>query len=887
MLHNGRYAWIWIALLLSPRPLSCHADSPSLSIPPETASSTPQIRVCWATAVNCIANELPSQCLNTDSRSSPDASGPSLLPVSHHGTETVVEVASTISTESNAVHDTESGTIAITLLPDTTNTINLQPPASTRINLAVSGQPETEGDSELDNAKFLSFEDWKKNNLAQAGQSVETLGQVRGVKNSGQDRSRLDNINNALDALGDGLEIDLDFSGFGGSSKSEQWHGSTIGSSTGTVVDLLERPSRAPHSRNKDAGKTCKERFNYASFDCAANVLKTNPRCKSSSSVLVENKDSYMLSECGVDNKFLIVELCDDILIDTVVLANFEFFSSSFRNFKLSVSDRYPVKIEKWKELGTYEARNSREIQAFLVENPLIWARYLRIEFLTHYGNEYYCPVSLLRVHGTTMMAEFRHQEELARGEADWDDEPEDVATSPTEKEPAVGQSSVSSAFVTATELRPYPDPVSVVEENWTEPLSSHSGHVVSTVSVTTQSLEQSAPATTARSKQCGPAGLAELWLLHKATCPAAKLPHDIVDVKPPSPAETHGASISTSATAMVSGISCSSSFAVSAWTGTLIQASSSQHNDFESPRTDSIVQTASHSLSSSFVISPLLASPVSTSSHASPSPSAPATQESFFYSLHKRLLFLESNATLSLQYIESQSQLLRDAFVRVEKRNLAKTNSLLGTLNDTVVSELTRYRGEYKQLWQSTVLELASQREQGRIERDILGEKVRALAEEVVGQKRLMAVQATLLLLCLAVVIFGKAGISGVDVSLLHGVQDMVSKGKHARSDSRRGWHWERPWASPPRSRESTRPGTGEPRRHELALDADASQQYTDSDGENHNHLDTRYNGGEGAAVIENQGVPTTMMLGTPVYNLPPDQDLDDAVSEGSGQEF
>ncbi len=37
------------------------------------------------------------------------------------------------------------------------------------------------------------------------------------------------------------------------------------------------------------------------------------------------------------------------------------------RTFRVSVSDRYPVKSEKWKDLGIFEARNSREIQAFLI----------------------------------------------------------------------------------------------------------------------------------------------------------------------------------------------------------------------------------------------------------------------------------------------------------------------------------------------------------------------------------------------------------------------------------------------------------------------------------------------------------------------------------------
>ncbi|KAM9904645.1 hypothetical protein OXX69_007475 [Metschnikowia pulcherrima] len=38
----------------------------------------------------------------------------------------------------------------------------------------------------------------------------------------------------------------------------------------------------------------------------------------------------------------------------------------------------------------------------------LIWAQYLKIEIVSHYGNEFYCPNSLVRVHGKTMMEEFK-----------------------------------------------------------------------------------------------------------------------------------------------------------------------------------------------------------------------------------------------------------------------------------------------------------------------------------------------------------------------------------------------------------------------------------------------------------------------------------------------
>lgn len=244
---------------------------------------------------------------------------------------------------------------------------------------------ELDTDSPLDNSHFLSFEDWKKQNLAKVGQSAENVGGSRrvGAAAGKEPRGRPTGINNALDSLGDDSEIELDFPGFGtgntDSARPTDWdhtasgaasvtaelrtdgaHGRGMGGGDnggGTERDVVNDGDSISHevirtgpSRRRDAGTTCKERFNYASFDCAATVLKTNSECTGSSSVLIENKDSYMLNECRANNKFLILELCDDILVDTVVLANYEFFSSIFQTFRVSVADRYPAKPDQWKE---------------------------------------------------------------------------------------------------------------------------------------------------------------------------------------------------------------------------------------------------------------------------------------------------------------------------------------------------------------------------------------------------------------------------------------------------------------------------------------------------------------------------------------------------------
>ena len=388
------------------------SQSSSLSLPGVPAATDSAI--CPSRTANYITHPLPQQCLRTNRASTAttisanttattDVAAPTSLDLSSSGNETEPHVPTTPASG----HDNQ-------LEPSTASATKLDRPyissSTTTTAQETAQEPDAETDSPLDNANFLSFEDWKRQNLVKAGQSPENL-DARSHSSNGE-RKR-PGINNALDTLGEEGEIELDFSGFGASHEKPSHESASTGSSDPSNAHS-SLSSQTP--RSKDAGKTCKERTNYASFDCAATILKNNPESKSGSSILVENKDSYMLSKCSAKNKFVIVELCSDILVDTIVLANYEFFSSIFRHFRISVSDRYPVKMEKWKDLGTFEARNTREVQAFLIENPLIWARYLRIEFLTHYGNEYYCPVSLLRVHGTTMMDEFRHQEEIARG---------------------------------------------------------------------------------------------------------------------------------------------------------------------------------------------------------------------------------------------------------------------------------------------------------------------------------------------------------------------------------------------------------------------------------------------------------------------------------------
>lgn len=106
--------------------------------------------------------------------------------------------------------------------------------------------------------------------------------------------------------------------------------------------------------------KSLKERFNYASIDCAATVRKSNKQAKGAQSILYESKDQYLLNKCSAD-KFVIINLCEQIVVDTLVMANFEFFSSTFKDFRVYASSKYPT--NDWRLLGQWQARNTRDLQ--------------------------------------------------------------------------------------------------------------------------------------------------------------------------------------------------------------------------------------------------------------------------------------------------------------------------------------------------------------------------------------------------------------------------------------------------------------------------------------------------------------------------------------------
>jgi hypothetical protein len=443
------------------------------------------------------------------------------------------------------------------------------------------------------------------------------------------------------------------------------------------------------------------------------------------------------------------------------------------KNFRVSVSDKYPVKIEKWKDIGTYEARNSREIQAFLIENPQIWARYIRIEFLSHFGNEYYCPLSLVRVHGTRMLESWKETEGI--GEDDDGDNgqgqgaeeqfvPDAVADIVQKEERMNLQLKEAQAAID--------DLIKTAEVIANDHLEANSTRLVA-VNRSLENIFLQPPSSPWKKPSLLDLldGLDSIQM--PDICPIADTP--IVQPNEQAIKDSNVALNATPDLAEASTITIESAISTttiepSQSTGVIpkVDSTSSESSSKTSgssniARNPSDVQESISSIAASVSNKPAMTSQKNkTTGTSSAASSLPTIQESFFKAVSRRLQLLEANSTLSLKYIEEQSKILREAFSKVEKKQLQKTTTFLDTLNSTVLAELRVFRQQYDEIWQSTVISLESQREESRREILAISARLNILADEVVFQKRMSIVQSFLLLLCLGLVIFSRVSAAG-----------------------------------------------------------------------------------------------------------------------------
>nr|XP_023674621.1 SUN domain-containing ossification factor-like isoform X3 [Paramormyrops kingsleyae] len=180
------------------------------------------------------------------------------------------------------------------------------------------------------------------------------------------------------------------------------------------MMEVEKEKSQSAHSSSSNGSPVVMKKVqnfnNYASVECGAKILAANTEAKSTSAILMENMDLYMLNPCS--NKiWFVIELCEPIQVKQLDIANFELFSSTPKDFLVSISDRYPT--NKWMKLGTFHAQDKRTVQSFPLDEQLYakyvktFIKYIKVELLSHFGSEHFCPLSLIRVFGTSMVEEY------------------------------------------------------------------------------------------------------------------------------------------------------------------------------------------------------------------------------------------------------------------------------------------------------------------------------------------------------------------------------------------------------------------------------------------------------------------------------------------------
>ncbi|KAL7993736.1 putative DNA repair protein Rad4 [Plasmopara halstedii] len=142
-----------------------------------------------------------------------------------------------------------------------------------------------------------------------------------------------------------------------------------------------------------------RKRQNYASLDAGATVLDAAPDTKSPTNLLVPDKDRYMLIPCSKARKWVVISLSEDVHADAIAIANYEKFSSPVKEFIVLGSVNYPT--DTWLVLGNFTASDTNGEQIFQLDAQQ-HVRYIKFRFLSHYGSEYYCTLSQLRVFGRT-----------------------------------------------------------------------------------------------------------------------------------------------------------------------------------------------------------------------------------------------------------------------------------------------------------------------------------------------------------------------------------------------------------------------------------------------------------------------------------------------------
>ncbi|MCO5566108.1 hypothetical protein L7F22_019784 [Adiantum nelumboides] len=476
-----------------------------------------------------------------------------------------------------------------------------------------------------------------------------------------------------------------------------------------------------------------KQRWNFASLDCAAVVHRSNPGAKFTSSILSEKKDRYMLSPCPSnpsDSQFVVVELCEEIKIDTLVLANFEFFSRMFKRFNVRVSRNLNGGEDEWVDIGTFRAvmfedckysKRSIHLMDDYVREEEELRKAREAETLLLQESEEGEQVNEEVVDGKQeQFSEDKEESTVVQLDPESSSSHSDPEQSTYQPSPSIS-SKEETVVHSATQAQRPIQTVTGVSDRRTTSTGTLPDQIVVPTAINSPSNQDNRKYCAIRHRDAF-----DVWRLQFC---------EKIDEQKGSTSliGTDGGSEKARKT----------SETVSNKSRDKIQPSASN----QAPPAPS----SPNSSSSSTQIS-------SSSVQHQPSQQSPQNQqqqqqqqhggsESIYRTITKRLNMLEMNATLSLQYMDHSRHMLRETFGRMERTQQEKIGQMLGELNASNWQQIENLKRRQQMDLQQALFEFDLHRQQTDAERRALLAQVHLLSNEIMLEKRFGIAQLALLL--------------------------------------------------------------------------------------------------------------------------------------------
>ncbi|CAD8202055.1 unnamed protein product [Paramecium octaurelia] len=172
-----------------------------------------------------------------------------------------------------------------------------------------------------------------------------------------------------------------------------------------TVTSLSNLPALLYNRITRDSRiqvKSIPSQINFANYFGGATILTKSKQLVGVDNILVDNQETYMITECNQERLFFIICLKEEIQLETIYFINKEFYSSTIKNFKVFGSIVYPT--QAWDFLQAFESEDVNDWQSFEFESHFL--RYLKIEIIDFHQAEYHCTLTQIRVFGQTVIGD-------------------------------------------------------------------------------------------------------------------------------------------------------------------------------------------------------------------------------------------------------------------------------------------------------------------------------------------------------------------------------------------------------------------------------------------------------------------------------------------------